>query len=103
MDFTTHEATELYFHAKHDRSCCTQLLEPAWRNLERKHRRGTFDRDRAIKLLRQYTLRAVARSYTREFGGNIRMFAPPVREEVAQRLLWEFLDELAVGNSWVEG
>ena len=105
MDFTTHEATELYLHASNDQGCYRAWLLPAYQNLERKWRKGTFNYDLGLKLLTRYTLPAIAKNYRLEFGSMTdswaRMFPPAVREEVAEALLEVLVCELRIGNTFL--
>ena len=102
----SHAAWELVLHAKNDRGCCRAWLEPAWRNLERKIRKETFSYELAIRLLKDYTLTNVAKDHHREHGSMAdawhQIFPPSVRQEAAEILLDEFLNELRAGNSWID-
>lgn len=105
MDFSSHEATELYFHATSDAACYRAWILPAYQNLERKWRKGQFEFDLGLKLLTRYTLVSIAKNYRLEHGSMTdnwaRMFPPPVREEVAETLLSELINELKLGNSFL--
>lgn len=99
MDFATDDARELFFYATTDATCYKQWLLPAYRNLERKWRKGTFDRLLAIKLFTAYALVSIGKQYRQEFGSG--SFPPDVRQEVASHLTDQMVNELEIGNGWL--
>jgi hypothetical protein len=99
MDFTTNEARELYFYATSDVNSYRAWLLSAYQNLERKWRRGVFERDKALKLLASYTLVSIGKQHRNEFGSML--FPPQVRNEVAGILADYVVAELELGNSWL--
>lgn len=104
-DLTTHEATELYLYASSNREPYERHLLPAYQLLERKWRRGTFDRLLGMKLLTKYTLIAIAKAYRDEHCDPASkwstLFPPDVRQEVAHYLVTYLETELELGNSYL--
>lgn len=105
MDFTTHEATELYLYATSNREPYERHVLPAYQLLERKWNRGTFDRLLGMKLLTKHTLTAIAKAYRDEHCDNgtkwSELFPPDLRQEVAHYLLTYLENELELGNSYL--
>lgn len=105
MDFATDEARELFFYATTDGENYRRFLLPAYQLLERKWRKGAFDRLLAMKLLTLYTLTNVGRRYVVEFGTRDqpwqRLFPPDVRQEAASHIVDGLVGELETGNSYL--
>lgn len=102
MDFATDEARELFFYATTDSAAYRRHLLPAYLLLEKKWKRGTFDRLKAMKLYTHSTLPLVARRYVEEHCGPeeiwYRLFRPDVRQEVASYLVDHHVNEMEIGN-----
>lgn len=95
-------ATELYFHAAHNYSVHNAYMLPAFRNLQKKYKKGQFTYDKGIKLLRTYTLVLVAKDYHKEHGSMSQpwheLFSASDRASVAEVILDELIAEFQVGN-----
>ena len=98
----SHTATELYFHASHNSDIHKAYMLPAFLNLQRKFKKGTFTYDLGLKLLRQYTLVSVAKDYNREHGSVSlpwhKLFTIQDRANAAEVILDELLGEFRIGN-----
>lgn len=105
MDFSSHEAMDLYFHATTDAGCYRAWLLPAYQNLERKWKKGTFQKLLALQLLTRYTLVSIGKNYRLEHGSMTDrwqdLFPPHVRQEVAHYLVEGLIRELELGNSYL--
>ena len=101
----SYEADELELYLVNTEACYRAWLLPAYQNLERKWKRGVFDRDLGIKLLAQYTLVSAAKQYHLEHGSMSTkwstVFPPSVRVEAAESLLDGFLAEVKIGNTYL--
>ena len=95
-------ASELYFHASHNADIHRAYMLPAFTNLQRKFKKGTFSYELGLKLLKQYTLVSVAKDYRREHGSMSQpwheLFTIQDRAEVAAVILDELLCEFRIGN-----
>jgi hypothetical protein len=82
----------------------TRQEVPIWLNLLRKQKRGTYDRDKAIKLF-MYLVDEGARRYNKDFGdgkGIPSYFNKNTRLEVAKDLRDRFEDEVKAGSITLE-
>jgi hypothetical protein len=97
-----HTARELYFYAKTDSNIHKAYMLPAFLNLQKKFKKGTFTYDLGLKLLRQYTLVSVAKDYNREHGSMRepwhKLFTIQDRANAAEVILDELLGEFRLGN-----
>jgi hypothetical protein len=100
-------AKELYFYAKHDSNVYKAWMLPAFRNLQRKYKKGQFTYDKGIKLLQTYALVSVAKDYRQQYGGMRQpwqeLFPISDRASVAELILDELIAEFQVGRpckSW---
>ena len=95
-------AKELYFYAKHDYSACKAWMIPAFRNFQRKYKKGQFTYDKGIKLLQTYALVSVAKDYHRRYGSMSQpwheLFPISDRASVAELILDELIAEFQVGR-----
>lgn len=97
----TDESRELHIYCDNTARIVTQIAEPNYRNLERKMRRGIYDRNRALKAMRNVADYA-AKEYCREFGGTwFTIFPVSARNECAAALLQSFENEIECGNGWL--
>ena len=79
-------------------------IKPAWLTLGKFHKRGEFNRDRALAYLDRYVLIPAAKQYRLEFCGmrdrwNV-VFSKPIRVEAAEAICSGMVDEFRLGNYW---
>lgn len=102
MNFRSAEAMELYYAATTDGDNYRQFLRPAYVSLERHHRRGRYDRDRAVTLIEKHTLASIAKRYVQSHCSSDtvwhRLFTPADRLEVAGLIVDHHLAEMEIGN-----
>jgi hypothetical protein len=94
-----HAADELELFLENDEPLYRQTQE-CYRNLLRKQKRGTYDRERAVKLF-QTVADEAARRYQREFGSGVRGYGPfdkPTRTAVAVSLRDSFEAQVKNGE-----
>jgi hypothetical protein len=104
-DLSTASA-ELCIYAEHNEPCYRAYLLPAFKNLERKIKRGVFDLDKAILLFQKYTTVALAKQYTLEHGSMSDkwsdLFTVSDRKQLAEYWAEMVRDEVKIcGNSYL--
>jgi len=78
---------------------------PIWKNLLRKQTKGTYDREKAVKLF-MYLVDEGARRYGKDFEGRRGIpsyMNKPTRELTARQLRDYFEDEVKAGSITLEG
>lgn len=106
MSYSTLNETqrELYLYGENTGAVWSQMIEPAFRNYERKQAKGVYDSALAAKGL-TYAADAAAKGYVREFGATgdkwHAMFSVADRRAVAEAWRDAFEAERACGNSWL--
>ena len=80
-------AVELYLYIVNDSNLYHRFTVPSIQNLQRKFRKGTYDRELAVKLW-EYVADAGAKQYMREFNSDspVQGFDKKTRLEVAKEL-----------------
>lgn len=92
------DATELQLYVDNDADLYRQQHQPILKNLITKMARGTYDRDKAVKLF-MYLAESGAKKYTKEFGGTWHtMFDVPTRRLAAIAWRDAFEGEAKLGN-----
>jgi hypothetical protein len=101
-----HEARELELWMMNDGAIYRAYLEPMYKNLERKWRKGTYDLTLGIKGMR-HAVDAAAKQYHREHGTMSDkwsdIFTVSDRNRVAEVLCLRLVAELRAGNSYLGG
>lgn len=104
-EFYSHEATELELYLMNDYGVHRAYLVPTARNLHRKHKRGVFEYEKAIKGMR-HAVDAAAKQYTLEHGSMTdkwsNLFPVGDRNRVAQVLVDDLLAAIREGDLWWE-
>ena len=99
-------ATDLCIYAEHNESCYRAYLLPAFKNLERKIKRGVFNLDKAILLFQRYTTVSLAKQYKLEHGSMTdkwsELFTVSDRKQLAEYWAEQVRDEVNIsGNSYL--
>lgn len=99
-------SAELCIYAEQNETCYRAYLLPAFKNLERKIKRGIFDLDKAILLFQKYTTVALAKQYTLEHGSMTDkwsdIFTVSDRKQLAEYWAEKVRDEIKIcGNSYL--
>lgn len=95
-------AIELNAYASNDAASYRQLV-CCYQNLERKMKRGTYDRERAVDLFK-YAADDAAKRYAKEYCSGTRwhdVFSVDDRRRAAVLMRDEFEAEKEAGNSWL--
>lgn len=90
-------AGELFEEIRNDGMVYHQRTEPIIKNLHRKHEKGVYDSQKAVKLWR-YLVDDYARRYAKEHGLDSRLINGATRESVAKELRDYYHDEV-IGTS----
>lgn len=93
------EARELELFATNDSDLYRQSYLPIVKNLERKFKKGVYDKELAKKLWVLHAARA-AKKYGQEHGNDdgLTIFSPVIRREVAAKLADDHFAEMEAGN-----
>lgn len=95
-------AKELYLHATSNSSVNRAYMLPAFLNIQKRYKKGTFIYDLGLKLLQQYTLVSVAKDYHREHGSIgqpwHKLFSVADRQAAAEVVLDGLIAEFKLGN-----
>jgi hypothetical protein len=99
-------AAELCLYGEHNEHCYRAYLLPAFKNLERKIKRGVFSLEKAILLFQRYTTVALAKQYRLEHGSMTDkwsdLFTVSDRMQLAQYWAERVRDEVRIcGNSYL--
>lgn len=95
---------KLYLYAVNEADLYHQRIVPLRKTLEKKWRKGVFNRMQARHAFMRYFLREACVKHQRDVGASEAWsdaFPVAVRREVADQLVSEFLGELEVGNSFL--
>lgn len=87
------EARELELYVESDGVTYQQRLEPIYKNLAKKQQKGTYDREKAIKVYK-YAVDDSAKRYEKELGSGQKIYSSADKWEVAKRLEASNRDEL---------
>jgi hypothetical protein len=80
-------ANELYLYFQNDENLINRRYPEFVKNLERKVKRGIYDREKAVKLF-MYLADEVSKKYSKDFGdGKTHWASVPTRMELAKMLL----------------
>lgn len=92
-------AKELELFIENDGDLYRQQFKPIVRNLEKKRKKGIYDKEKAVKLW-MYLAESGAKKYVKEVGSGswYEMFDVPTRRETARRLNDAYLVESDLGN-----
>jgi len=97
----SHEARELHFHGDSDARLYHNSKVPVMKNLEKKHKKGTYDHEKAKKLWGHHADR-VAQDYAKQHGHPgakwHEMFSTKHRKEAAKGWADEHHAEMKSGN-----
>lgn len=94
------EARELVLYAENDYQLYSQSAVPIMKNLTRKHKKGVYDPELAVKLWKYHADRA-AKKYGKEHGNDdgFKIFSPADRREAAKYFEEYWTEELEAGNA----
>lgn len=94
------EAHELVLYAENDYQLYSQSAVPIMKNLTRKHKKGVYDPELAVKLWKYHADRA-AKKYGKEHGNDdgFKIFSPADRREAAKYFEEYWTAELEAGNA----
>ena len=78
-------ANELHLTMSNDGDLYRQMVQPWTRNFARRMKKGTFDKQKALKGLELYLVKEAVKRYKKQYG-NIGDVSKAIRQEVAK--LW---------------